>query len=300
MNNIAIILDSTSGHSKEWINKHGGFFIPIIVDVDGKSYKANENINSKELESILKVDSKVKTAAATMGSLKQIYDDALKHHSKVIYISISKGLSSTNETAKLLARDEEYKDKVFVYDSEFITPWIFYYAKDILEMAKSGKYSVTDIFNFLDMIKPYAWGYLVPGSLKYLYNGGRITKVQYVAANLFNVVPIIWVRDGRIDQKSEKVRTIEKTVNHLINNIEKDIQDYKNKGVHDFKIGLIKATNIDRYNDLKAEILRRGLVTEDKITDVDLSPEIVGHTGAGYWGIGILPMIDYTKLSHNK
>ncbi len=66
-------------------------------------------------------------------------------------------------------------------------------------------------------------GYVIPGTLDYLYKGGRITKTQYLAGSLLKIFPIVKVENGSLnDNDIIKGRTISKAIDKMIERVLKE------------------------------------------------------------------------------
>lgn len=282
MKKIGILLDSSCGLSKKQAKSMGFYFVPILIDFDNKEYKSGIDINTNFLIKNMKPETKVSTAAITLGTLKISFDEALEEVEELIFISLSKHLSSINSTAKQLAKN--YDGKVHIYNSDFITPWIqseIPFLKDALKK----QLSVKEIFSELDKHKNKMIAFLTPSSLSFLYKGGRISKKQYIAGNLLKIKPIIVVKNGRIDSEDViKTRTLGKAYNKMINLILERKRELECEGfiTNLVLLSMDKKINTELFKDKLEENNIK------KIKETFLSPEIIAHVGPNAMGIGLV------------
>ncbi|BDV02580.1 MAG: fatty acid kinase FakB2 [Candidatus Hepatoplasma vulgare] len=282
MKKIGILLDSSCGLSRKQAKSMGFYFVPILIDFDNKEYRSGIDINTNFLIKNMKPETRVSTAAITLGTLKISFDEALEEVEELIFISLSKYLSSINSTAKQLAKN--YDGRVHVYNSNFITPWLQSEIPFLREAIKK-QLTVKEIFSELDKHKNGMLAFLSPSSLTFLYKGGRITKKQYIAGNLLKIKPIIVVKDGQINSEDViKTRTSGKAYNKMINLI---LEKKKELEENNFIVDLVSLTMDKKAN---IELFKNKLEENNikKIADSFLAPEIIAHVGPNAMGIGII------------
>lgn len=281
---IKLIFDSTIGISKKETESLGAAFVPITLTYNGEDRYAGVDIDDKFLSENMTTDDTVKTAAVTLGTIESAYRDALKEADHAVYISLSKGLSGSNKNAAMVAKEDEFKGKVTVIESNYIAPVLKEIAPKFIEVAKTG-----DLDKLVETIEYHNKDIIVfftPGSLSFLHKGGRISKVQYVAGSLLKVQPIMtYSNDNLTDRDVIKGKKIKGAIEKMVEAFEKEVQKdaYKENG---FKIGVLaygkhraefeEATNklADKYNT----------ETYDSVIDA----AIMAHTGPEAYGLAIL------------
>lgn len=275
-NKISVIVDSSSGLSKKEAEDLELYFVPIIVNFEGKEYEVGINLDNEFLYKNMTKYTKIKTSSVRLGDLENVMKEASENSEKVIYISLSKHLSASNSIANLSAK--QFKN-VLVFDSEFITPWLNYIIYDIAKLAKEGNFN--SIVDKLNSFSGNMYGYLIPGNIDALYTGGRISKTQYLIGSLAKIVPIIPIQNGEISSRGViKAKGIEKAISKVIKQIDEDVKGFKKQGFK-IKLGLI---NCDNKKDLKLleEAIKKSLVLKNfKTVYQKISPEIVAHIGPG-------------------
>ncbi len=90
--------------------------------IDGKEYKDGIDLTQDDLVNMMNSNTEIATAAATLGDIEKAYKDALEEADHVVYLPLTKGLSSSYNNAVMVANEDEFKGKVSVVDSEYITP----------------------------------------------------------------------------------------------------------------------------------------------------------------------------------
>ena len=135
---------------------------------------------------------------------------------------MSSGLSGSCQTACMLASEEEYKDKVYVVDSQRISVTQKWDVLDALELSKQGK-SAKEIYDILMENKLNASIYITVNTLDYLKKGGRITPAAAALGGLLKIKPILTIQGEKLDS-FQKTRTMAKASKIMIDALIQDIQ----------------------------------------------------------------------------
>lgn len=288
MEKIGLVFDSSCGYSKEKIEKDGNFFIPLIIEINGKKYKAGVDIDSEKiLEKMNDRDIEIKTASPELQDIYNSFKKGLKKFDKLIFIGLSEKFSSTQNNARVIINEykDDFKGKVFIYKSQFSSPWIKLYYNSFKKLVE--KYDdISKIYKILDKQKEKMIGVLSPGDIYWFYKGGRITKRQYKTANILNIHPILIVKDGEIDPDNvEKAFSIKKAAIKMINILKSDIEDLKANKI-EYKIFVLGEKETKARKILTNLVKTIFKVDENEIIfEEHISPEQTVHMGPGAFGL---------------
>ncbi len=286
MKKVAIMIDSEFGITETEARELGFNFVPVIIIFDGKEMKSNVDLTLDFIYKNLTPKTDYKTAAPKYGDIENEYREALKTHEHVLYIPISKHLSSTYNTAKLIADEDEFKGKVTVYESEFIGPWIMYYKERLLNMmaADAPLQDYIDILSLQNDGVMKAW--LFPKNLDRVYASGRLSKAQYLAGSLLKITPVMPVIQGAINNGGViKTRSIAKAINTVVENTIAYKDELESQGKEAEM--LIACLDMPERNEflsmMKDAFKEKGY---KNIKETWLPPAITGHVGIGGVGAG--------------
>ncbi|BDU67644.1 MAG: fatty acid-binding protein DegV [Candidatus Tyloplasma litorale] len=287
MGKIGLIVDSSSGFTRKEIEDKGFGFIPLNIIVNGKVYRAGVDINSKEVyEKMSDKNIKMGTSTATGESIIRAFDKVLENYDEAIFIGLSHKFSGNINAVKNVAQNNsKYKNKIHIYDSEYCSPWLSFYFKEFEKLIMEYD-DVNEIMRILDLPKKYICGFLTPGDIWWFYNGGRITKLQYMMGSLMKINPILTVADGEIkkDQLS-RARTQEKTLNKMGDLVLEVINKIKKENLK-FKIVVVKSS-IEELTNKAADFIKNKLnISNEDIVKLELSSEQASHLGPGSFGFG--------------
>ncbi len=222
MNTTAIATDSNSGIIPSEAEELGVFLMPMSFNVNGREYIENENITYKEFYRYI-ADSKtqVSTTQPSPGQLTEFWDAILKEYEELVYIPMSSGLSSSCQTAKMLA-ETEYKGRVFVVDNRRISVTQYQSVLDAKAMADADQGGKV-IAEKLEAEAGMSSIYIMVNKLTYLKRGGRVTAAGALIANVMNLKPVLQIQGDKLDAyaKSRGTKTARKV---MIDAMKKDFE----------------------------------------------------------------------------
>ena len=174
MASIAIMTDSNSGIMPSEGIHYGIHVLPMPVIIDGETYSEGIDISLDEFFRRQGEGAVISTSQPSPGDVSDMWDELLGSHDEVVFIPMSSGLSSTCQTAMLLAEEEPYKGRVFVADNHRISVTQGISALEARNLADAGK-SAAEIKQILEAEALDATIYIAVDTLEYLKKGGRIT-----------------------------------------------------------------------------------------------------------------------------
>ena len=188
MKKVKIVTDSNSGILQSEAQELGIFVIPMPFTIDGEEFLEEINISQDKFYEYLEKDADVKTSQPSEYYLEELWSNLLTENDEIVYIPMSSGLSASCRNAKKYA--EAFDGKVFVVDNKRISVNQKESVFEALELAKQGK-SGSKIKEYLENYKMYTSTYIMPGTLKYLKKGGRISPAAAALGSMINAKPIL-------------------------------------------------------------------------------------------------------------
>lgn len=286
-NKIGIISDSSAGLSLKDLKEMKIGFCPLLINFsDDTTINDDPNIlTDKEFyQRIFEKQQSAKTSQTPLGEMAKIWEKALTKFDKLIFIPLSKGLSGQYNTAVMLAKEPNFKSKVFIFDSNGVSVINWLLIKKAYQMSLVEKNDVNTILEELKLIRDNYLAFILPYDINYLERGGRITKTADALAKLTKITPILSF-DGTID-KHDKTRTWKKAVNNTI----KDILKIKNKE----KITLFYIVHAFAKPEVVKEV--EAYVHSYHIKNVQtvtLANVISAHTGIGTFAFVVFDLEKY-------
>ncbi|AOG60762.1 fatty acid-binding protein DegV [Spiroplasma helicoides] len=213
---IAIVIDSSAG-IKDTKNYKDLFLVPLMITKeDDEQIKDDENFSNDEFYK-LNDDQLLRTSQSIPGDMMGKWDELLKEYDQVLCLLLSKGLSGQFNTFKMFSNENEYKNKVFVVDTNGVSIVLKKQILKAIQLRDQGK-NAQEIMEIIESENTSFNCFIIPKSLKQLVRGGRITKAAAAMAKLLKITPILKY-NGEIDKES-KTRTFKKAIENAIDLLE--------------------------------------------------------------------------------
>lgn len=252
MSNIAVITDSNSGITQQQAEELGIFVLPMPFMIDGEEYFEGINLTVEEFFEKLKSDKEISTSQPTPESVLSLWDRLLNEgYDEIVHIPMSSGLSSSCQTAIVLADD--YDGRVQVVNNQRISVTQRQSVLDAIHLAEAGK-SAVEIREILEKEKLEASIYIMLDTLTYLKRGGRITPAAAALGNLLRLKPVLQIQGEKLDAFA-KARTAKQGKSIMIEAMKKDIHDrFHDNENGDIAIEIAHTENLEAAMELKKEL----------------------------------------------
>ena len=190
---IAIVTDSACDLSREYINQHDIFVLPLRLIYPEGEYRCGLDISSDEV--LRRMPHEIpSTSQPGPDDIDAVFDQMRArgiHHA--VFVMISSGLSGTFNMARMYCQ-EHHDIEVELFDSKYLSMGLGYFVMKAVELRDGGlefgKYA-----SALEEYRPQVKGYFYVPTLDYLIKGGRIGLVAGTVGKLLNIKPIISCND---------------------------------------------------------------------------------------------------------
>ena len=288
MGKIAIVTDSNSGIVQAEAKELGIYVVPMPFMIDGKDYLEEINLTQEEFYQKLTEGAEISTSMPSPGSVTDLWDELLKEYDEVVYIPMSSGLSSSCQTAIMLA--EDYDGKVAVVNNQRISVTMRQSVLDAIELAEVGK-SAAEIRTILEEQKMESSIYIMLNTLTYLKRGGRITPAAAALGTLLKIKPVLQLQGEKLDAFA-KARTVKQGKNIMIEAMKKDFRErFHDESGESINLELSYTHDLEASNAFKEEV--QAAFPGCEILMQPLSLSISCHIGPGALAIACSKKIEY-------
>ena len=273
---IAVATDSNSGITQEQAKEYGVHVIPMPFFIDGETYYEDVNLTQEEFYEKLEGNAEISTSMPAVGDVTDFWDKLLKEYDEVVYIPMSSGLSSSCETAMMLA--QEYEGKVQVVNNQRISVTQKQTVLDALEMVERGM-NAAQIKEYLEETKFESSIYIMLDTLYYLKKGGRITPAAAALGTLLKLKPVLQIQGEKLDAFA-KARTVKQAKSIMIDAVAKDFAERFNDADGE-NMWIQVAYTKDKVAAVEFKAQLQELYPNHKIVMDPLSLSISCHIGPG-------------------
>lgn len=288
---VAVVTDSNSGITQAQAKEMGVYVLPMPFMIDGTEYLEDINLTQKEFYEHLSGDHDVSTSQPSPETILNLWEKLLEEYDAVVHIPMSSGLSSSCQTAKMLADD--FDGKVQVADNHRISVTQRRSVQDALDMAAAGM-DAEAICKKLEETGLDSTIYVTVDTLKYLKKGGRITPAAAALGTLLRLKPVLTIQGEKLDAFA-KARTMKQARSMMLTAITRDLETrFDDVTGEKTYIDVAHTANDEMAQELAAEL--RELFPETEVRVEPLSLSVACHIGPGALAIAATKKLEIGSL----
>ena len=277
MSRVAIVTDSNSGITQSKGKELGISVIPMPFYIDGVSYFEDINLTQEQFYEKLTEGAEISTSMPSAGDVLELWNQLLKSYDEIVHIPMSSGLSSSCQTAMMLA--EDFDGKVHVVDNQRISVTQKQSVLDAVTMAERGM-NGAEIKEYLLKTKFDSSIYITLATLKYLKKGGRITPAAAALGTLLRIKPVLQIQGDKLDAFA-KARTLKQAKSTMIEAVQSDCKNrfHAQEDAEDVWIHLAYTGGREEIDIFKSEV--QAIWPNQKMMVDPLSLSVSCHIGPG-------------------
>ena len=277
MKRIAIVTDSNSGIPQKDAQELGIYVLPMPFYINGTLFFEEITLTQEEFYRRLEEDADISTSQPAPGDVTDLWDKLLQDYDEIVHIPMSSGLSSSCQSARMLA--ETYDGRVEVVNNQRISVTQRQSVLDALTLVRQGK-SAAEIREILEARKFESSIYISLETLKYLKKGGRITPAAAAIGTVLGLKPVLQIQGEKLDAYA-KVRGKKAARRTMIDALRKDIETRFPQAWADgtLRLEIAYSGNLEEAMDWKAEL--QAAFPGQEFDMAPLSLSIACHIGYG-------------------
>ena len=195
--NIAITAETTVDLTKELLQEYDIHTTPFTLTM-GEKVGLDGEITPEDLFAFTKETGQLpRTSAVNTFQYEEFFRELLKTYDHVIHFALSSEISSACQNAFTAANEDEFKGKVDIIDSRSLSTGIALHCFYARKLARKGL-APEEIVKKVQERIPYGQASFSLESVNFLYKGGRCSMLQMLGANLLQLKPEIFVKDGKM------------------------------------------------------------------------------------------------------
>lgn len=274
---VAIVTDSNSGITQKQGAEAGIYVVPMPFMMGGETFYEDLSLTQEKFYEKMSEGTDISTSQPSPADIMDLWKKLLEEYDQVIHIPMSSGLSSSCQTALILA--EEFGGKVFVVNNQRISLTQRQSVLEAKEMAESGS-DARSIKDKLEETKMDSTIYITLDTLEYLKKGGRITPAAALLGSFLRIKPVLTIQGEKLDAFA-KARTMKQAKSMMITAAKKDMEERFGdpEGIHTC-IGVAHTNNQAAALEFKHELKEIFPKTGEIYVD-HLSLSVSCHIGPG-------------------
>jgi len=253
--------------------------VPLVVTLDGKSYREGVDIKPEDFYPILIESGNLPiTSQPSAGEFADLYRSLAAKDPDILSIHMTSGLSGTYNSA-LAGAEMVPEANVTHIDTKTLSAAAGWVVKSAARAVKAG-WAKDKVMDLTQRIGDACDSIYTLDELKYLIHGGRISHMKGIIASLINIKPMIGVEkvNGTYEQLGQ-VRTFKGALKGLVK-----VMGRKHKPGSELRVQVLHSNNPEGASLLREQV--------DKIYKCNWLPTgpmslVLGaHTGPSMVGVG--------------
>jgi len=198
MRKVKIVTDSTCDLPYDLLAERGIERVPLHIILGEDSYPDDENLSSRELFRFADSTGVLpKSSAVNAFEFHAVFSRWLEEDYDIFFMGISSHLSSTMQNAISAAENIGADGRISVVDSLSLSTGVGLQVLEASDMALAGA-SLKEITNHAVSICGKVQASFVVDTLKYLYMGGRCSKLASIVGSRLQIKPKLELIGGDI------------------------------------------------------------------------------------------------------
>lgn len=232
MKEFVIVTDTTTDLPRDYVEKHHLYMMSLPYTLEGTSYTWEKPMPVKDFYDKMRAGSLPTTSQANPEEAALLYESILKDNDvDILHIAFSSGLSGSFNSCRIAAADvcEKYPDhRIVVFDSLAATLGQGLLVYKAVQLKEAGK-SLDEVAAWVEENKYHLVHNFTVDDLFHLHRGGRLSKTAAIVGTMINLKPVLHVDDEGHLVMLSKVRGRKKSLIGLVDCMEKQLGDWKDK-----------------------------------------------------------------------
>ena len=278
---IAILTDTGTNVPADFAATHDVRNVSLVVNYSDGSFRSGVDITTDEV--IDRFETEIPTTSLPSPSDIQAALEAAHAdgYERAVFVTISSGLSATNQTVELVASQMK-GFPVTVVDTKSSGVAAGLVVMAATEMVEAGV-PFDELGPRLADLSEHTRVYFTVRELKYLRHGGRINEATYRLGSALNIKPVFFCDEQGKYATVKKARGWEKALSAELSFVQEQAKRYEK---------VICAVCCTKAEDRLEELSERIRETIPNVADIvtsGISPDLIVHTGASLVGMAVQP-----------
>lgn len=251
MKKTAIVTDSNAGIRPAEAEKLGIYLIPTPFMISGINYYENVDLTQEDFYRRMRNNETISTSQPSPGDILPVWDRVLQEYEELLYMPLSRGLSTACESAYMISQD--YHGRVQVVNNHRISVTQKSAIFDALKLIGQGK-GASEIKTILEADGENSSIYIMLDTLYYLKKGGRITPAAAAIGTVLRLKPVLQIQGEMLDAFA-KARTVNQAKTIMINAVKNDMENrFGGIGPENCSLWIAHTDNLEMAMRFKEEV----------------------------------------------
>lgn len=281
---IAILTDTGTDVPADFVADHDVREVALMVNYPEGSYRSVLEISTDEI--IRRFETEIPTTSLPSpdeirAALEKAHADG---YERAVFVTISSGLSATNSTVELVAR-EMPEFPTMVIDTKSIAIAAGMVVMEAVKLVECGV-AYENLRDKLEALSRDTRVYFAAKDLSYLRHGGRINEATYRLGSMLNLKPVFFCDAEGKYATIKKARGWERA-------LEAEFQLLKDYAQKFPKVMCaVSCTKAEDHTEEFMERIRNEVPNAVDVVSCGISPDLIVHAGPNLVGMAVQPALD--------
>jgi len=278
---LHIVKDGSADMPDNWQDQFQIDVLPLMVRFGEETYVAGVDLTHSEFYQLVREKGVIPhSSLPSPDQIQAFYRKTAVPGDDILSIHVSSKMSGTFSAVKIAATEMLNEMNITVLDSGAGSAALGFMCREARQLSQAG-HTVNQIVRRLEEVRQQLTVFFTVENLEFARMSGRISRFQNSLSFVFNIKPIIMLKDGLL-QVGEKVRTRQKALERIIECVRGRI------GQQQVEIAVVHAADITTAQKLVDCLRDWKNVIDIHITD--LAIPVAANLGPGTVGIVAYPI----------
>jgi DegV family protein with EDD domain len=277
---FALVTDTTADLPQSLVEQHNIYMMPQIIVWGRESLREGIDISAREFFTRLAAAQEMPTTSRPVPSDAVVLFQRARDENDaeaLVVLTVSAEVSGTVSTVEQAMKEVDFP--VYMLDTRTISLALGITTLKVAEARDAGA-SPEEAIKLARKLAANSHALFTPGTLEFLYRGGRIGGARHLVGTALSIKPILTLKDGRVEAL-ESIRTRKRAVRRLVELADERID--RSKRLH---IGIVHADAADEAGEIAESI--RNQFKPDLLLESWIGASIGVHAGPGVLGVLIV------------
>lgn len=210
---ICITTDCVCDLPDEMLRDNNVDIVYFYIETDTGRFRDRSEITAQNIFEYLKGGGKKSiTSAPSSEEFVELFSKKLENCNEVIHIATGSLISASVANSKAAVEQMgSLGERVHIFDSGNLSTGIGHIVLKAAEMVNNGVNDSRQILAELEKMRDKVSTTFIADSADYLYRNGRISKAVQIICSMFNIHPVLAMKNGHLGLKSVQIGNYEKS-----------------------------------------------------------------------------------------
>ena len=277
---ICITTDCVCDLPDEMLRDNDIDIVYFYIETDTGRFRDRSEITAQNVFEYLKGGGKKSiTSAPSSEEFVELFSKKLENCNEVIHIATGSLISASVANSKAAVEQMgSLGERVHIFDSGHLSTGIGHIVLKAAEMVNNGVSDSGCIIAELEKMRDIVSTSFIADSADYLYRNGRVSKAVQIICSMFNIHPVLAMKNGHLGLKSVQIGNYEKSALRYVR------KELKDKNVKADRLFITHAgCTANDIKLIKKEVNR--IMKFDSVIVTKASATVSGNSGPRTFGV---------------